>query len=89
MALALFDLDNTLLNGDSDHAWGEFLCELGVLDASEHLDKQAFFYQQYLSGTLNIDAFLNYQLKALSDYPIAQLDEWHQQFMRPEDRAND
>ena len=48
MALALFDLDNTLLDGDSDHAWGEFLCELGVLDASVHLDKQAFFYQQYL-----------------------------------------
>lgn len=81
MALALFDLDNTLLNGDSDHAWGIFLAQLGVVDAHEQELKQDYFYQQYQHGTLNIDEFLAFQLKPLTQHSITQLHRWREQFL--------
>lgn len=81
MALALFDLDNTLLNGDSDHGWGTFLGEIGVLDPLEQHAKQEYYYQQYVDGVLDIDEFLEYQLAVLSQHPVAQLLEWRKQFI--------
>jgi HAD superfamily hydrolase (TIGR01490 family) len=81
MALALFDLDNTLLNGDSDHAWGVFLGELGVVDAQEQKRMQDFFYQQYLAGDLNMEEFLQFQLKPLADNPLQTLLTWRAQYV--------
>lgn len=81
MQLALFDLDNTLLAGDSDFEWGRFLISLGVLDEELHLARNAQFYEDYKQGTLDIHAFLEFQLKPLSAHPRAQLDAWHAQFM--------
>ena len=81
MALALFDLDNTLLNGDSDHAWGLFLADIGVLDPHEQKTKQDYFYDQYLNGTLDIYEFCEYQFAELTKHSIDQLYQWHQQFM--------
>ncbi len=81
MNLALFDLDNTLLAGDSDFEWGRFLIKLGVLDEELHLARNAQFYEDYKQGTLDIYAFLEFQLKPLSRHPRAQLDVWHLQFM--------
>ena len=52
MTLAIFDLDNTLLAGDSDHAWGEFLVEEGIVDAEEYRLANDRFYQEYLNGEL-------------------------------------
>ena len=54
MRLALFDLDNTLLGGDSDHAWGDYLCERGILDGAAYKARNDAFYQDYLAGTLNL-----------------------------------
>lgn len=82
MALAIFDLDNTLLNGDSDHAWGEFLCEKGIVDVEEYRSANDFFLQQYIDGTLDIRQFLEFALKPLSLHSKAQLDKWHLQFMQ-------
>lgn len=81
MRLALFDLDNTLLAGDSDFEWGRFLIGMGVLDEELHLARNAQFYEDYKQGTLDIHAFLEFQLKPLSTHPRAQLDAWHAQFM--------
>ena len=81
MALALFDLDNTLLGGDSDYLWGQFLIELGVVDANAHERENLRFYEDYKNGTLDIDAFLTFQLAPLAQYPRATLDKWHQQFV--------
>jgi len=81
VALALFDLDNTLLNGDSDHAWGMFLADIGVLDRQEQKTMQDYFYDQYQQGTLDIYAFCEYQFNELTKHSIAQLDQWHLQFM--------
>lgn len=81
MNLALFDLDNTLLAGDSDFAWAQFLIEQGVLDGEVHAARNQAFYDQYLAGTLNIHEFLDFQLLPLSRHPRQQLDAWHRQFM--------
>lgn len=80
--LALFDLDNTLLAGDSDYSWSLFLIEQGLLDASSHRARNEQFYQDYRNGNLDIDKFLEFQLKPLSQYPIAFLDTLHLKFMQ-------
>ena len=82
MRLALFDLDNTLLGGDSDHAWGDYLCERGFLDAVAYKTRNDEFYQDYLAGKLDNAAYLNFSLEILGRTEMAQLDEWHRDFMR-------
>jgi len=81
MNLALFDLDNTLLSGDSDFEWAQFLIDKGVLDPEVHEAKNEYFYAQYRAGTLDIHEFLDFQLHPLSRHPREQLDAWHQEFM--------
>jgi HAD superfamily hydrolase (TIGR01490 family) len=80
--LAIFDLDNTLLNGDSDHAWGEFLCRKGVVDAEEYRKANDYFYEQYKSGSMNIYEFLEFALRPLAANSKKTLAEWHAEFMR-------
>ncbi|KPW39021.1 HAD family hydrolase [Pseudomonas coronafaciens pv. atropurpurea] len=82
MRLALFDLDNTLLGGDSDHAWGDYLCQRGILDAATYKTRNDEFYQDYLAGTLNMTDYLNFTLEILGNTDMAQLEEWHREFMR-------
>jgi HAD superfamily hydrolase (TIGR01490 family) len=79
--LVLFDLDNTLLTGDSDFEWAQFLIEQGVLDREVYEARNQQFYDEYKAGTLDIHAFLDFQLKPLSRHPRAQLDAWHREFM--------
>jgi len=81
MQLALFDLDNTLLSGDSDFEWAQFLIAQGVLDREVYEARNQAFYDQYKAGTLDIHEFLDFQLKPLSRHPRAQLDAWHREFM--------
>ncbi|KTC02987.1 HAD family hydrolase [Pseudomonas syringae] len=82
MRLALFDLDNTLLGGDSDHAWGDYLCRRGILDAATYKTRNDEFYQDYLAGTLNMTDYLNFTLEILGNTDMAQLAQWHREFMR-------
>ena len=81
MRLALFDLDNTLLAGDSDFEWAQFLIEKEVLDREVYEARNRHFYEAYKAGTLDIHEFLNFQLKPLSRHPRKQLDLWHAEFM--------
>jgi HAD superfamily hydrolase (TIGR01490 family) len=81
MQLALFDLDNTLLSGDSDFAWSEFLIKKGVLDKNTQAAKNREFFAAYQDGTLDIDAFLAFQLAPLAAHPRAMLESWHAEFM--------
>ena len=82
MRLALFDLDNTLLAGDSDHAWGDWLCERGILDGELYKARNDAFYQDYLAGRLDIADYLNFTLEILGRTEMALLEEWHGEFMR-------
>ena len=82
MRLAFFDLDNTLLGGDRDHAWGDYLCRRGILDAATYKTRNDEFYQDYLAGTLNMTDYLNFTLEILGNTDMAQLEQWHREFMR-------
>ena len=81
MNLTLFDLDNTLLNGDSDFEWSQFLIRIGVLDRELFEARNLAFYEHYKAGTLDIHEFLDFQLKPLSRHARKTLDEWLQRFM--------
>tara|TARA_R110002012_G_scaffold16348_1_gene63190 strand:- start:356 stop:1033 length:678 start_codon:yes stop_codon:yes gene_type:complete len=81
VSLAIFDLDNTLLSTDSDHAWGEFLLEQGAVDPVAYREANERFMADYNAGTLDMAAFLAMALKPLADNSPEQLSAWHQQFM--------
>ncbi len=81
MALAIFDLDNTLLCGDSDHLWGDFLVELGVVDAELYQQANDRFYREYNEGKLDIFEFLHFSLKPLSEHAPDRLYSWREQFV--------
>lgn len=81
MALALFDLDNTLLAGDSDYLWGVFLVEKNLVDAELYEQANKRFYQQYADGELDIHEFLNFSLSPLSQISTTTLASLHTEFM--------
>lgn len=81
MALAIFDLDNTLISGDSDYFWGQFLAEQGLVDEELYKKENQRFYDEYVAGTLDIFEFLEFSLKPLSEIDMTVLGELHQQFM--------
>ena len=82
MALALFDLDNTLLTNDSDFLWGCFLVDKGLVDKLTYEEANQRFYDDYKHGTLNIFEFLAFSLKPLTRFSIQQLNELHKEFMQ-------
>jgi HAD superfamily hydrolase (TIGR01490 family) len=82
VALALFDLDNTLLAGDSEHAWGEFLIEIGAVDEESFRAENDRLYEEYLAGTLDIYESIRFQLGPLMEHPPETLRRWQEEFMR-------
>jgi HAD superfamily hydrolase (TIGR01490 family) len=81
MALAIFDLDHTLLAGDSDHAWGDFLIERGVVDGPAYRAANDRYYTQYQAGTLDILDYLAFALAPLARLDRSTLDRLHTEFM--------
>ncbi len=81
MRLAIFDLDNTLLDGDSDYLWGVFLVEQGRVDSAEFEHKNLAFYEQYQAGTLDIEEFAQFSMKPLASHRIEDLHRWRKQFI--------
>ncbi len=82
MNLAIFDLDNTLIAGDSDHAWGEFLVEQKLVDQQWYKAQNDQFYADYCAGKLNIIAYSEFVFSFLAQHDLAYLQQLHQQFMR-------
>ena len=82
MSLAIFDLDNTLLAGDSDYLWGKYLCEHGIVDACEYESINQRFYDDYKAGSLDILAFLEFSLAPLTRFSENELASMHQDYMR-------
>lgn len=81
MALAIFDLDNTLLMGDSDHRWGEYLCASGRVDAIEFAQQNDQFYASYNDGTLDIHAYLRFALAPIAGLSPAEVEPLQREFM--------
>lgn len=82
MTLGLFDLDNTLLAGDSDYEWGQFLVDRGVLPREEYEAQNAAFFGQYKAGTLDIHEYLGFALRPLAEHAPQDLARWREEFMR-------
>jgi len=83
VSLAIFDLDNTLLRGDSDYAWGEFLIEQGAVNRERFASENNRYYAAYLAGTLDIYEFLEqHQLRPLAEHDRATLERWRTDFVR-------
>lgn len=81
MSLAIFDLDDTLLSGDSDYLWGRFLVERGIVDGEHYERENERFFGQYKAGTLNIHEWLNFQLRPLADNPLQTMLELRSRFL--------
>src|SRR5919108_2872489 len=82
MRLALFDLDNTLLAGDSDYEWGQFLVDRGILERDAYEAQNRAYYEQYVAGTLDIHEYLGFALRPLASRAPEELERWHAEFMR-------
>ncbi len=81
MRLALFDLDNTLLAGDSDYEWGQFLVDRGVLERESYEAQNRAYFEQYVAGTLDIHEYLGFALRPLAQHSPGDLARWHAEFM--------
>jgi len=79
--LALFDLDHTLIDGDSDHAWGEFLAAKGLVDSGEHRQANNKFMEDYKAGHLDMMAYLEFALKPLADHDRQLLESHREEFI--------
>jgi HAD superfamily hydrolase (TIGR01490 family) len=82
VGIALFDLDNTLIAGDSDYLWGCFLVEQGIVDGAVYEHANQRFYDQYKIGELDIFEFLDFQLRPLAEHDPAQLEQWRAQYIQ-------
>lgn len=81
MELALFDLDNTLLAGDSDYSWGRYLVDKGLVDGAEYEAQNQQFYEDYKAGELDIRAFARFSLGRLGQFDMTQLQAWRKDFV--------
>lgn len=82
MTLALFDLDHTLLNGDSDHLWGQFLVDNDLVDREAYAKANDYFYEQYKQGQLDIHEFCSFSFQPLTQWSNERLAELHAEFMQ-------
>ena len=87
MTLAIFDLDHTLINGDSDYLWGEYMVAKGIVDEQAYRQRNADFYQDYQRGCLDNDQYLAFALEPLKHHTIEDLHSWRadyvEQWIRP------
>jgi len=81
MRLVLFDLDNTLLAGDSDYEWGQFLVERGILERASYEAQNRAYFDQYAAGRLDIHEYLGFALRPLAEHTREELAGWHAEFM--------
>ena len=79
--LAIFDLDNTLLAGDSDYLWGQYLVEQGIVDGPAYERENRRFYEQYRAGTLDIAEFQRFSLRPLTQNPPEKMQRLRQSFV--------
>ncbi len=82
MTLILFDLDNTLLSGDSDYEWGSFLVRKNLVDKDSYETANIRFYEQYKQGKLDIHEYSAFSFKPLSESSMEELSQLHNEFMQ-------
>ncbi len=81
MTLAIFDLDHTLLTGDSDYLWGEYMVENLIVDEQEYRERNEVFYKDYQRGSLDSDRYLEFALQPLTHFTIEELHAWRADYV--------
>lgn len=81
MTLAIFDLDHTLLTGDSDYLWGEYMVENRIVDERKFRARNKVFYQDYQRGTLDSERYLEFALEPLIHFTIEELHAWRADYV--------
>ena len=84
MTVAFFDLDNTLLAGDSDYLWGLYMAKVGAVDPQYYSRESERYFRDYEAGALDVPAFLEFQLKPLAQNSLADLQRWRGDFIESE-----
>ena len=79
--LAIFDLDNTILNGDSDYSWINFLIEKRLVDKDEYERKNKYFYDQYYQGKLNYDEWAEFALTTIKGKKLEEIEDILSKFL--------
>ncbi len=79
--LVMFDMDNTLLAGDSEHAWGEFLGEVDRVGGARQRQRSAAFYRAHQAGALPVADWLAFAAEPFNEHAIEQLEAWRDIFM--------
>ena len=79
--LALFDLDHTLINTDSDYMWGEFLVKHGLVNEGEFRQKNREFYEQYIDGSLDAVVYNEFVADFLKNHSLEQLHAWRAEYI--------
>ena len=82
MTLAIFDLDHTLLDGDSDYLWGEYMVEKRIVDAAEYRRRNLVFYEEYQRGELDNERYLEFALEPLTHHPVEDLYAWREDYVK-------
>ncbi|MEX2365283.1 MAG: HAD family hydrolase [Pseudohongiellaceae bacterium] len=80
MTLTIFDLDETLISTDSDHSWGEYVADKGLVNPEEHRQKNEAFFADYKRGALDIDAYMQFSCSVLAQYAMEELECWRNEF---------
>ncbi|MBT4160762.1 MAG: HAD family hydrolase [Gammaproteobacteria bacterium] len=88
MALAIFDLDETLIATDSDHEWGQYVAESGLVDGEKHKRRNDEFYDQYKAGQLDINEYLKFSCSVLANHPLEVLNQHRTSFVDERIRPN-
>ena len=81
MKLTIFDLDNTILNGDSDYSWIEFLIKNNYVDAKSYEEKNKYFFDQYHQGTLDIAEYAGFSIGSFIEIGQEKLPEILDKFL--------
>ena len=79
--LAIFDLDNTILNGDSDYSWINFLIDIEYVDKDEYERKNQYFYDKYYEGALDYDEWAEFALSTIKGKKPSDLKDLITKFM--------
>ena len=81
MTLAIFDLDHTLIDGDSDYLWGEYMVASGLVDETAYRARNEGFYRDYQRGELDNDAYLKFALEPLTRHPLELLHRHRREYV--------